>query len=542
MVKYSSLFFIILTSCFFISRRSSDVEKEYLYLLYQNYYNFSEFEKAEKTLKKLINLYPEKRYIEEYVRLLYSLKKYKDVIEIYKIYREKIPLSREFLTYIMGAALIIGDEKTYQSLKNYFLTFATLNEKDGIFLVNMELLKSDKKEALNIINLLLEKFKDSEGLLRLKAEILIEMGRYGEGIDILESFQKKEEKDMMLLGRAYNFLNNHDKALFYLLKVDSLRKNDPGIKRAIVDILIEKGDFLKADSMTDVLLNIKPLSPEYLRLKGYIKYERKDYPEALKNLLLAIELNPGDDLSYYYLSRVYYRLNKSKKALSCIKKAIQINPKAIDYINYKIFLLIVNKNYREALLEIRRNLRKYPDDPGINYLAGFLFSEIGKKKKAVEFYKKSIRYDSLNPAKWFELGALYESLDMVKEAEKCFEKVTKLDSLNASAYNYWGYMLAERGIKLEFAKKLIEKAVSLSPGNGYYLDSLGWVYFQMGEYEKAREILLQAVSLEPNDPVILEHCGDVFMKMGEIEKAKEFYRKAFKLNPKNKKILKKIEE
>ncbi|MEO0276286.1 MAG: tetratricopeptide repeat protein, partial [candidate division WOR-3 bacterium] len=126
--------------------------------------------------------------------------------------------------------------------------------------------------------------------------------------------------------------------------------------------------------------------------------------------------------------------------------------------------------------------------------------------------------------------------------ERCFEKVTKIDSLNASAYNYWGYMLAERGIKLELAMKLIEKALKIEPNNGYYLDSMGWVYYQMGDFEKAKEYLYNAVKVLESDPVILEHYGDVLMKLGDVETAKEFYKKALKLDPKNKNLLKKIGE
>ncbi len=541
MIKYISAIFLITTSCLFVSKRVSEESKDYLYLLYKNYYNFSEFQKAESVLKKLVSLYPEEKYIEEYIKFLYYMKKYKDVINVYKSYKDKLSLSKELLTYLMASSLLSRDEDTYNNLKNYFLSLSPLQEKDAVFLINMEILKGDKKSAFELVKLLEKQFEESEEILRLKGRILIEMGNYAEGAKTLENLKNLNDVDFLILSQAYENMEDYDKAIFYLLKTDSLRKDDSEIKREVIDIFIEKKDFKRADSLTDILLKMDGLNPNYLRLKGYLQYEIGNYAEAIKNLLLAIETNPKDDLSNYYISRIYYRLGNYSKSLEYLKRAIEINPKAIEYKNYKIFILIVKRNYREAFYELKRTLSRYTDDPGINYLAGFLFSEIGKKQKAIDFYLRSLKKDSLDHQKWFELGALYESLNMIKEAEECFKKVITLDSSNAKAYNYWGYMLAERGLKLKLAVKLIERALEISPGNGYYLDSLGWVYYQMGDYKKAKEILLQAVHIQPEDPVILEHCGDVLMKLGEIKQAKKFYEKALKINPDNKVLKKKIE-
>ncbi|MEO0232816.1 MAG: tetratricopeptide repeat protein [candidate division WOR-3 bacterium] len=538
-MRKTALIFILFLSCIYFQKK---IDEDYLYLLYQNYYNFSQFDKAEKALKLLISFYPKERYLEEYIRFLYLFKKYDDVINVYKKYKDKINFSKEITGYIMACALIEREEKVYDSLRNYFLSFIPLEEKDVEFLINMEILRKDKKKALEIIELFENYFKESENILRLKARILIENGKLNEGVEILENLKTKNEGDFVLMANTYQRLNDYDKSFFYFLKLDSLRKDDLEIKRNIIHILIQKNDFKKADSICDILLSYKGTDPEYLRLKGYLLYENNDLTGAMKNLLLSIEFNPDDDLSYYYMARIYYKLSQYDKALNYIKKAISINPNVPEYLSYKIFLMIIKKERKEVFYEIKNALKRYSDDPGINYLAGFFFSQTKDKKKAINFYKKSLKYDSLNSNKWFELGMIYESLNMVENAEKCFEKVIKIDSLNASAYNYWGYMLAERGIKLELAMKLIEKALQIEPNNGYYLDSMGWVYYKMGEYEKAKDYLYNALQVLDSDPVIFEHYGDVLMKLGDVNRAKEFYKKALKFDPKNKNLLKKVGE
>ena len=90
---------------------------------------------------------------------------------------------------------------------------------------------------------------------------------------------------------------------------------------------------------------------------------------------------------------------------------------------------------------------------------------------------------------------------------------------NAMTLNYLGYMLADKGSGLPEALKMIRKAVELEPMNGAYLDSLGWAYFKLGEYELAEENLRQAVERDQTDPTVHDHLGDLYEKTGRIRLA-----------------------
>jgi len=81
--------------------------------------------------------------------------------------------------------------------------------------------------------------------------------------------------------------------------------------------------------------------------------------------------------------------------------------------------------------------------------------------------------------------------------------------------NYYGYMLADRGVRLEEATAMIQKAVALDPNNGAYLDSLGWAYYKQNKLAEAEENLRKAADRQSHDPTILGHLGDVYMKLGQ---------------------------
>jgi tetratricopeptide (TPR) repeat protein len=121
------------------------------------------------------------------------------------------------------------------------------------------------------------------------------------------------------------------------------------------------------------------------------------------------------------------------------------------------------------------------------------------------------------------------------------KEVLRLNPNHADALNYLGYSYSERGIHLDEALKLIQKAMALKPNMGYITDSLGWVYYKLGDYERAMTELERANQLTPDDSTISEHLADGYLKLNRIEKATEFYEKALKLdtNPDQKERLKK---
>ncbi len=101
---------------------------------------------------------------------------------------------------------------------------------------------------------------------------------------------------------------------------------------------------------------------------------------------------------------------------------------------------------------------------------------------------------------WYMLGAIYERQKKYELAEQQFRKVLDANPNNAAVLNYYGYMLANRGIRLDEATSLIQQAVQQDPNNGAYLDSLGWAYYKQNKLTEAEEYLQKAVERDGSDP------------------------------------------
>ena len=126
----------------------------------------------------------------------------------------------------------------------------------------------------------------------------------------------------------------------------------------------------------------------------------------------------------------------------------------------------------------------------------------------------------------FQRGALLEQRKDYTKAEAAFRDALARDPLHAPSLNYLGYMLAERGERLDEAVTLVERALTIDPDNGSYLDSLGWALFKQKRYDRAEPLLRRAAEQIPGNSVVQEHLGDLLWAMGRKSEAADAWRHA----------------
>ncbi|MDR3510172.1 MAG: tetratricopeptide repeat protein [Caulobacteraceae bacterium] len=116
-------------------------------------------------------------------------------------------------------------------------------------------------------------------------------------------------------------------------------------------------------------------------------------------------------------------------------------------------------------------------------------------------------------------------------AQADMETALKLAPDEPEILNYLAYSWVDRGERLTEAKAMIEKAVAAKPDSGAMVDSLGWVYFRMGDYPKAVNQLEHAAELDPADPDINNHLGDAYWRAGRKTEARFQWERVLTLNP-----------
>jgi tetratricopeptide (TPR) repeat protein len=124
------------------------------------------------------------------------------------------------------------------------------------------------------------------------------------------------------------------------------------------------------------------------------------------------------------------------------------------------------------------------------------------------------------------MADLYTDAGRPEEALKTLESAVKRFPAEADVLNYLGYMLAERGLRLDESLQLITRALAIDPDNPSYLDSLGWAHFKRGELGQAETYLAKAAEGLPRNSVVQDHYGDLLAKRGRHADAIAAWSKA----------------
>jgi tetratricopeptide (TPR) repeat protein len=162
-----------------------------------------------------------------------------------------------------------------------------------------------------------------------------------------------------------------------------------------------------------------------------------------------------------------------------------------------------------------------------------LLREAGAHQEAYDLLGRELAKRPDNPDLLYDHAMAAERLDKLDVLESNLRELMRVKPDHAHAYNALGYTLADRGLRLDEAKTLIEKALELSPDDPFILDSMGWVKYRMGDLPGSLDYLRRAYELRP-DPEIAAHLGEVLWVTGRRDEAKKVWDAALGEHPENK--------
>ncbi|MDQ3135535.1 MAG: tetratricopeptide repeat protein, partial [Acidobacteriota bacterium] len=128
------------------------------------------------------------------------------------------------------------------------------------------------------------------------------------------------------------------------------------------------------------------------------------------------------------------------------------------------------------------------------------------------------------------LSSAQERAGDSKGAEDSLRKILTTDPNNATVLNNLGYFLTERNERLNEALEMVKRAVRVEPANASFLDSLGWVYFKLGQLDEAERHLSEAAKRNTRSATIQDHLGDVYQRRGKTADARAAWQKALSLS------------
>ncbi len=257
---------------------------------------------------------------------------------------------------------------------------------------------------------------------------------------------------------------------------------------------------------------------------------------ALVYLQLALYLAPNHPLALLSLADLYESVKKPAMAIKVYERMPASSPlKRNAQIQLAINLDAADRS-DEAIKILKTVTTEDPKDLEAIMALGNV--ERGRKKFAecAQTYSQGIdvlpqNNDKTNAVYYYYRGICEERSKQWSKAEADMRKALELQPEQPHVLNYLGYSWIDQGINLDEGMKMIKRAVDQRPDDGYIVDSLGWAYYRIGNYEDAVKNLERAIDLKPEDPTINDHLGDAYWRIGRTLEAKFQWAHARDLKP-----------
>jgi tetratricopeptide (TPR) repeat protein len=346
-----------------------------------------------------------------------------------------------------------------------------------------------------------------------------------------------------------------------LTEVVAARPNDTRSLYQLSQVERRMGDLVAAEATARKVIAQNARSPMGYYALALALEERRQYQaviEALSPAATEFRTRPGNNpaadlgLLLPHLGFAYQELGQFDKAAATFEEAHKLVPADATITAYLAQANLSAKKYAQAIDVARKGRTDNADDlrlarieaqalrqsgrgdEAVNVLQQFarrqdkpesyvalaqIYSDTKRGAEAVRVLQEAQSKFPGNTTIGFELGAVLDKQKKFADAEAAFRQILSKEPDNAPVLNYIGYMLAERGERLNESVDLLKKALEIEPDNGSYLDSLGWAYFKADKLPLALDNLQRAADQLKSNSVIQDHYGDVLFKLSRFDEA-----------------------
>ena len=259
---------------------------------------------------------------------------------------------------------------------------------------------------------------------------------------------------------------------------------------------------------------------------GLVQMELKRWDQAAAQFESILQRNPDADRIHYYLASIHEERKDSAKAIASLLM-IQSESKLFgDARLHAAYLLKQDGKDKQAERLMEESIQAAPRIPGFHLFLASLAEAEKDIGGAVSVLERAVELFPEDEKVRYYLGSLYDRQGKQERSLIQMEAILRFSPDNVDALNYLGYTWTLRGVRLNDAEKMLRKALSLKPDNGFIRDSWGWHLYVRGRLNEAVVELEKAAKLKSGESTILEHLADAYLRLNLREKAAQRYEEA----------------
>ena len=464
------------------------------------------FEKAFENAKSAVKIDPHNKW---YKMLLI------DLYDRTGDHKSKVPVYQQLIKENpRDMSLYYGLANAHMQQSNVKAAIAVLNDLESSLGISEELsiqkyqfyvMARNYSAAIEEIKKLALVFPDEVSYAMAIADYYLQTGNYYEALANYTAVYERDNSNyeaLISMAECYMRIGNKAKATELFMKL-----------------------FSDASVEVDAKMNIMLYYYEVSEKDSVMKKQAYDLLQVYE------KTHPGDAKVYSVYADFLYRDKDFAQAASYWKKVIDIDPSKFTVWEHLFASYEMMEEYALLSQTALRSLDYFPEQASAYFYAGYSLYMQKQYDKSITLLQeasdlavsdKTIRNMSLSI-----LADAFAKLNKHEESDNTYELLLKSDPRNYRTLNNYSYNLALRGTRLEDALSMSEKTIKAHSKNPIYLDTYGFILYQMKRYEEAEPYLLKAVEYSPvPDAGILEHYGDVLLKLERFAEAARYFRLA----------------
>ena len=349
----------------------------------------------------------------------------------------------------------------------------------------------------------------------------------------LHQEKRLHQAGLVLYTKVLHRQQHTQRALALLKKASQKKDASRSLRFAYGQLLGETNQLSLARTVFQSLHTENPDQPDVLFALGIISLDQQQYDAARRYFMTLQQLGDPANQAAYFLGVTEKEAGNYTEAMTWFMEVKDHHSRYQDAQTHYISLLADHGAFAKARHHLSLLRQKWPEKAIDYYLyETALLIDRGYFNQAMTLLNQAVTAHPEHTELRYTRALTAEKVDNIALLEQDIRHILAREPNNHAALNALGYTLTDKTDRHQEAMILIQKALALAPNDPFYLDSLGWVYYRLGELEKAEQLLRQAVQ-QRDDPELLAHLGEVLWQNDKKQAAKTIWQQGLKSFPDN---------
>jgi len=446
-----------------------------------------------------------------------ALHKFDQSLRVFQLGLKNTGEKEEFLPSIGETSLLLGNTKQAEAAFQRFIQITKDTDKISrayARLADIYLQQKEYEKVAQTYEKLYNLGPDRQEYLLKAQNIYARLGKYKEVrklISLLQQDYPNDQEYKLDLAKFFSETDKPDSAI-HILK--PLVKNDPQSEAALL--------------LGELYFKTANLDSTYI-------------DSAYSTLKPLVHGDSTDVRVLYYLGGITLNMRKYDESESYYRMVLKQQDSLLGGYYGLGVVLRAEEKYNSAVNILNQGIEKFPKEPELYEQLGMSYYLMNKYDSSKVNLTHALKLDStlLRPKHF--LAFVYDQLGQQDSAAVMYKDLIAAVPGEPLYKNNLAYLYAQEGVHLDVALQLVDSALVAEPDNSSYLDTKGWIYYQMGNYQSAREFVSRALQDSQDNAEVMEHLGDIYSKLGNTDMAREYYQRALKIKPDNQALKKKIQ-